>query len=392
MLASGAAALVIGLQFGLAELTTAGVVMVTACIVTTVAVLLRSFRPPAIAAQRLVGLSSRSTVPFVGEELPVDVVLHTRSRTPTAELVEFALDDLAVKRGSRTVRIAVRPLRAGATSTASYRVLLRQRGVLRFLPAQWRRTDPLGLMSWSFALDAGGTVVVAPSIVAIPSRAISAVAAVRPQGPRRPSRVVDPFELKEIRPFHDGDDLRRVHWPSTARRNALMVREPETVSVATKAPIHLVVDARHAAHENTLERALTIGASIITALHGPLAITVVTDDGVLATSEPDEALMTLGTVRREPQRGSRARAVHAEKARSLTPHPDQLRAHIVVSGPFEAAADRTSDSVIIRSGLAPFDQPLPFSAPADETALSEAIGAALATAGSRGSAEVGAPS
>ena len=40
---------------------------------------------------------------------------------------------------------------------------------------------------------------------------------------RRPSG----FELHSVREYHDGESLRRVHWPSTARRQQLMVKELE---------------------------------------------------------------------------------------------------------------------------------------------------------------------
>ncbi|WP_448071980.1 DUF58 domain-containing protein [Georgenia yuyongxinii] len=70
------------------------------------------------------------------------------------------------------------------------------------------------------------------------------------------------------RPFRDGDDLRRVHWPASAHHGRLVVRQ-EDRPVGLRA--HLFLDARWSAHRGTgpsssFEWAVTALASVATAL------------------------------------------------------------------------------------------------------------------------------
>ena len=68
-----------------------------------------------------------------------------------------------------------------------------------------------------------------------------------------------------LREYAPGDDLRHVHWRSTARRGHLMMRQNET---RRRAPVLLMLDVRPAAHDRaSFERAVEATASIATALH-----------------------------------------------------------------------------------------------------------------------------
>jgi uncharacterized protein (DUF58 family) len=59
-----------------------------------------------------------------------------------------------------------------------------------------------------------------------------------------------------------GDDLRRVHWPSTARRDELMVRHDV---MPWQARTTVVLDVRRASHTAaSLERAVSAAASVVT--------------------------------------------------------------------------------------------------------------------------------
>jgi len=68
-----------------------------------------------------------------------------------------------------------------------------------------------------------------------------------------------------VREYRSGDDLRRVHWPATARRGALMVKEYE-VDLAPYFTVILDLDRRHRAgmgRKSTLEYVLRTAASVI---------------------------------------------------------------------------------------------------------------------------------
>jgi uncharacterized protein (DUF58 family) len=77
----------------------------------------------------------------------------------------------------------------------------------------------------------------------------------------RPDPGGDFLTLREYQP---GDDLRRVHWRSTARRDELMVRQGE---LRRRAPAVVLLDVRPAAHDRrSFEIAVEACASIVAAI------------------------------------------------------------------------------------------------------------------------------
>ena len=80
-------------------------------------------------------------------------------------------------------------------------------------------------------------------------------------------------DVASVRPYSNGDSLRRIHWPYTARMNTLMVKE---FDMGLSAEAWVVLDMEEAAHvqsdpdsvDNTEELAVTIAASLITRLSG----------------------------------------------------------------------------------------------------------------------------
>lgn len=382
MFTFGSATTVGGIVLGIPEAAIAGMLMAAVCAVTGFYTLLlavyESLHPPVIALQRIIG-ASLPAVFFVGDDVPVDVVLRPHRRTSAAELVETALDELAIRRGARSVRLAVRPLRAGKSTTAHYRVTLRQRGTLRFLPAEWRRLDPLGLFWLTRRLDRGGELFVAPAIVELSPDAICTLQALRPIGGRSRHATPDPFSLRDLRPHVPGEDLRRVHWATSARRNTLTVREPDLASAEQIKPLALLVDARTSSHDNSLELALSIAASVVVALDntdGPFEAHLLTDDGVAVTSSVTETLLALAGVERQPTRGTRGRGAPAQRSPSNLDVGSPTVA-LVITGPFsdgwrphdagrpdgsdvgEAGSDvgwaGRVEPLVLRAGVAPLD-------------------------------------
>jgi uncharacterized protein (DUF58 family) len=66
-----------------------------------------------------------------------------------------------------------------------------------------------------------------------------------------------------LRPYVVGDDLRRVHWPSTARRDELMVRQDE---LPWQGRVTVLLDVRRNTHTPaSLELAVSAAASVVTA-------------------------------------------------------------------------------------------------------------------------------
>ena len=109
-----------------------------------------------------------------------------------------------------------------------------------------------------------------------------------------------------------GDDLRRVHWPSSARHDELLVRQDE---LPWQGRTTVLLDVRKAAHSgDSLEVAVSAAASIVaaTARRNDLVRLVTTDgtdSGFAPGSDHVEAIMEhLAVVPPRPRQPARARS------------------------------------------------------------------------------------
>ena len=110
---------------------------------------------------------------------------------------------------------------------ARYEVLCRPRGIYAVGPASVVVQDPLALV------EQGGPVGTADRLVVYPTvEALEGLPLVRGQDPSVQATRAnfahsggdDFFTLRE---YQQGDDLRRVHWPSSAKHDDLMIRQLE---------------------------------------------------------------------------------------------------------------------------------------------------------------------
>lgn len=98
------------------------------------------------------------------------------------------------------------------------------RGRYRLEPLDVVITDPLGLERVEQRLDEQVSILVRPRIPVLES--VFSTHGARDAGAAR-SRLRRPtgFEIHAVRDYAPGEPLRAVHWPSTARRGRLMVKE-----------------------------------------------------------------------------------------------------------------------------------------------------------------------
>ena len=110
---------------------------------------------------------------------------------------------------------------------ARYEILCRPRGVYKVGPAAVSVRDPLAMA------ESGGTAGRADRLVVFPTiEDLAGLPIVRGQDPTVNTSQAnfsqtggeDFFTLRE---YQQGDDLRRVHWPSSAKRDELMIRQLE---------------------------------------------------------------------------------------------------------------------------------------------------------------------
>ena len=108
----------------------------------------------------------------------------------------------------------------------SYRLRDVPRGRHRFARIRLSIADPFGLAEAGLSLEEQQALVVYPRLTEL-ERLFFDGGAGPEHGRRLLLRRPVGFELHSVRDYQQGESLRRVHWPSTARRGALMVKELE---------------------------------------------------------------------------------------------------------------------------------------------------------------------
>ncbi len=121
------------------------------------------------------------------------------------------------------------------------------RGRFRIGPLTATIRDPFGMVQRRRTLEVRDTFTVLPQVWPLPAGApLGGASGSVASGPRRPTTHGD--ELADIREYVRGDDLRAVHWASTAHRGKLMVRRAEE---ATSPRATILLDVRRDRHRGT---------------------------------------------------------------------------------------------------------------------------------------------
>ncbi|BFU46039.1 DUF58 domain-containing protein [Krasilnikovia sp. MM14-A1004] len=196
----------------------------------------------------------------VGTSARVILRLQNLSRLPTGTLM--LEDRLPYALGSRP-RVVLERLGAHQASSVAYTVRADVRGRYAIGPLVIRLTDPFGLCELNRSFPSVDKLTVIPQVVALPS--VRLAGEYNGTGESRARSVaVHGEDDAATREYRRGDDLRRVHWRSTARTGELMVRREEQPweSRAT-----VVLDTRFYAHRGegptaSFEWAVSAAASI----------------------------------------------------------------------------------------------------------------------------------
>jgi uncharacterized protein (DUF58 family) len=117
--------------------------------------------------------------------------------------------------------------RADAPSRGTATVVPLQRGVFPGIVVEVRSASPLGLVGWRrrFRVPLARPLEVAPRPIAVryePRQGSDREAQTRPR-----SSSTGQEDTRGVREYVDGDPIRLVHWPATARTGMVMVRELE---------------------------------------------------------------------------------------------------------------------------------------------------------------------
>jgi uncharacterized protein (DUF58 family) len=235
----------------------------------------------------------------VGSSARVILRLQNMSRLPTGTLL--LEDKLPYALGSRP-RVVLERLGAHQASSVAYTVRADVRGRYPIGPLVIRLTDPFGLCELTRSFPSIDRLTVIPQVFPLPTVRLGGEYTGTGDSRAR-SVAVHGEDDAATREYRRGDDLRRVHWRSTARTGELMVRREEQPweSRAT-----VVLDTRVFAHRGegptaSFEWAVSATASI--AMHLRQAgykLRMVTGSGIdIDAHEGGESLIldTLADVR-----------------------------------------------------------------------------------------------
>ncbi|UYN83970.1 MAG: DUF58 domain-containing protein [Microcella sp.] len=127
--------------------------------------------------------------------------------------------------GAGVATLHVPGLAAGAGIELDVTVPTDRRGRITLGPVRTVRADPIGLVRRELVLTGASEIIVHPRTIDIPSTSTGLVRDLEGQA----TRDLTPSDLAfhAIREYVAGDDRRHIHWKSTAKTGALMVRQFE---------------------------------------------------------------------------------------------------------------------------------------------------------------------
>ena len=292
LLAAGATALLCGLLLGIVDLARAGVLALAVPLLSALVVL----RSRVLIANRRRAEPTRAVS---GDTVVMHLTISNRSLLPTSSLM---LEDQLPDQMRGNARFVLDGLLSRETRTVSYRMPRLPRGRYCAGPLHMRLTDPFHLIDVRRSFTATSEIIVSPIVETLrsvdPPRSLDV-------GDNAGSHSIGSYGADDAstREYRTGDDLRKIHWRSSARTGALMVRQEER---PWQGQLSVLLDLRSVAHadgprssaeqqpddrvRSSLEWAISAAASL--ASHG---ILTGRDVGLVADLSAPARMPTIGT-------------------------------------------------------------------------------------------------
>ncbi|MTE23980.1 DUF58 domain-containing protein [Microbacterium sp. ZXX196] len=236
---------IIGPLYGWREMTT-GAIALTVIVVACAAFLLGRTAYD-------VSLDLNRDRVVVGEHAQGGLILTN----PTSRAIPASRVVLPVGQGRGI--FAVRRLAQAESVTELFRIPTQRRGVLPIGPVSVLRGDPLGLFERVERKDDPTDLYVHPRTVPFDGESLGFVRDL--EGMPTTDLARDDISFHALSEYQPGDDLRHVHWRSSARTGVLMMRTYEQTRRS-----HFVIAISRSAREyrtdEEFELAVSLGASI----------------------------------------------------------------------------------------------------------------------------------
>lgn len=244
----------------------------------------------------------RATLSLRPDRTSAGVDVQGRLRLQNRWPVPVGRPVVEVPSGLATGWVRLQTLGARRTHEQALVVPAPRRGVVTVGPVLYRRTDPVGLFArrvrWAEAVE----LLVRPATVDLAGLPVGQLRDL--EGVPSDQLSMSDLAFHALREYVPGDDLRHVHWRSSARAGQLLVRQYHD---SRRTSALLLVDTRRDAYADPddFELALSIAASVTTrAAHDGYDLTLVCGDrtvgGPTLTWDPSYVLDTFCRADLEP--------------------------------------------------------------------------------------------
>lgn len=246
-----------------------------------------------------------------GRRVFADLEIENRSGTSTSLLL---VEDHLPSTLAPPARLVLPGIPAARTQRIGHSFVPRGRGRYPLGPVAIEVSDPFALTRHRVTLDVRDEIIVTPEVEDLRRPAMEGASPL--SGASRARTLLrGGDEFYTMRAYQEGDDLRRIHWPSVARSGRLMIRQDEASRRGTAT---MLLDTRRAAvgqaHGPCFERCVSVAASIGTLLaRAGFSLKIVTTSTPLVDVGEDQLMDALA-------------GVHHDTGRALGPALTRLRA------------------------------------------------------------------
>jgi uncharacterized protein (DUF58 family) len=194
-----------------------------------------------------------------GRRVTVELEVENESTVPTSHLL---IEDRLPSALGRAARVVVAGLPPRGRQQVAYSLIAQARGRYALGPLMVDISDPFALTRMRVEFDVRDELVVTPDVEDLEGGPASQFGIA--SGLSRAKHLFRTGEeFYTMRPYVEGDDLRRIHWRSVARTGELMIRQDESTKRATAV---LFLDTRESAvgqlHTPAFEKAVSAAASV----------------------------------------------------------------------------------------------------------------------------------
>ncbi|RBP97231.1 DUF58 domain-containing protein [Bifidobacterium aemilianum] len=189
----------------------------------------------------------------VGDEVKVRLAVSNPGNTPTVR----AQGDLPL--GQAHERFTIPMLGPSQSKHVDIGVTAMNRAVLSVGPLKVRKGDPFGLIRHERSLGQAQTLYIHPRTVRL--QTLNAGLLRDLEGQPSGQIVDDDLDFYGLREYESGDDMRNVHWLSSAKTGSLMIRQYEATR-RTDSSLTLDLNPEHYRDRAEFELAVSAHASL----------------------------------------------------------------------------------------------------------------------------------